>query len=164
MVAFGKHLARLSLWTDTYRSAAFCAVSAVLRTHHLLCSQFFSFTKVYFIAWFLNLLLPAIFTLLAVLIAFPPARSILFPPERLSIVPPSSGNKPAPPTLGEDHSHDTLTGAPEAQKGEAAEKEASNFVGGLAQVAVGVASGTGEPSPHFSREWAHADGAASRAD
>jgi hypothetical protein len=38
-------------------------------------------------------------------------------------------------------SHDSATGAPENHKGEAVEKEASNFVDGIASVAVSSATG-----------------------
>jgi hypothetical protein len=80
-----------------------------------------------------------------VLIVVPQLRPVFFPPTKLAVVHPhEGGNAPAPPAGDEEHSGDTLTGAPEAQKGEAAEQEASNFVSGIALVAVGAASGTGE--------------------
>lgn len=53
--------------------------------------------------------------------------------------------KPKSGVLG---SHDSVTGAPENHKGEAVEQEASNFVSGIASVALSSATGKhpqGEP-------------------
>ena len=75
-----------------------------------------------------------------VLIAYPPSRSYLFPPAPLALVSGKTGGlqKPAAGVLG---SHDSATGAPENFKGEAVEQEASNFVNGMAHVALTSASG-----------------------
>lgn len=98
-------------------------------------------------AWFFDLILPAVFALLMVLVAHKPARHRLFPPVPLAMVSASSGKlqKPKAGVLG---SHDSLTGAPEAYKGAAVEAEASNFVTGISSVAVATALGKGGEGPH----------------
>ena len=81
------------------------------------------------------------------LIAYPPSRGLLFPPAPLALVSGRHGGvqKPAAGVLG---STDSATGAPEQYKGEAVEQEASNFVNGIAHVALSSATGKhpqGEP-------------------
>ena len=81
------------------------------------------------------------------LIVFPRFRRIMFPPAPIALVGSNGGvQKPAAGVLG---SHDSVTGAPENFKGEAVEQEASNFVNGLASVALSSAAGKhpqGEPA------------------
>lgn len=64
----------------------------------------------------------------------------MFPPAPIALVDKSSGGiqKPKAGVLG---SEDSITGAPEKFKGEAAEQEASNLVASVASVAVGSAVG-----------------------
>lgn len=79
-------------------------------------------------------------TTLIVLIAVPKSRPLLFPPAPLALVSGKTGGvqKPKAGVLG---SHDSVTGAPEKHQGEAVEQEASNFVSGIASVAMSSAVG-----------------------
>lgn len=63
---------------------------------------------------------------------FPSIRPILFPP-------PTTDESTSP--SGQSESQDSLTGAPEHHKGEAAEQEAKNLVDSVATVAIESASG-----------------------
>lgn len=95
--------------------------------------------KIYFLAWILDLVVPALSTFMLVLIVSPNARSLLFPPAPIALVSSSGGvQKPKAGVLG---SHDSVTGAPENHKGMAVEAEAQNFVTGIASVALASASG-----------------------
>ncbi|KAL4763633.1 DUF3292 domain-containing protein [Aspergillus foveolatus] len=96
--------------------------------------------QVYFTAWLLDLLIPTIFTTLLTLVLYTPSRKFLFPPAPIALVDTSTGGvqKPKAGVLG---SHDSMTGAPEKYKGEAAEQEASNLMASVATVAVGSATG-----------------------
>lgn len=91
-------------------------------------------------AWLFDLIVPLLCVVLIALIAYPPARSFLFPPAPVALVDSKSGGvqKPKAGVLG---SHDSATGAPENHKGEAVEQEASNFVNGIASVALSSATG-----------------------
>ncbi|KAF2789517.1 hypothetical protein K505DRAFT_253221 [Melanomma pulvis-pyrius CBS 109.77] len=128
MMGFVKHIVRLRSWRETRRTAWFCSI--------------------YFIAWIFDLLMPVISLTLVALIAYPPCRPILFPPAPIALVSGKGGvQKPKAGVLG---SHDSATGAPENHKGEAVEQEASNFVNGIASVALSSATGKhpqGEPAP-----------------
>ena len=97
----------------------------------------------YFLAWLFDFLIPTFFTMLVVLIVYPPSRPILFPPAPIALVNSKTGGvqKPKAGVLG---SHDSLTGAPEKHQGEAVEQEASNFVSGIASVAISSAAGKRE--------------------
>ncbi|PSS29632.1 hypothetical protein PHLCEN_2v2780 [Hermanssonia centrifuga] len=77
-----------------------------------------------------------------VLILDPPSRKLLFPPAPLALISGKTGNLQVPKagTLG---SKDSLSGAPEAHKGEAVEQEARHFVSGIASMAVSTAAGKG---------------------
>lgn len=97
--------------------------------------------------------LGALLTLIA-LILHPPAHKRLFLPAPLAAVSASSG-KLQVPCAGEIGSKDSLSGAPEAHKGETIEQEATNFVFGFASLAVGAATGQKE-APHV--EQGGADG------
>ncbi|KAF1983738.1 hypothetical protein K402DRAFT_382549 [Aulographum hederae CBS 113979] len=128
LMAFGKHIVRLRSWREKRRTAWFCTA--------------------YFFAWFFDLLVPLLWLTLIVLITYPPARAIMFPPAPLALVDAKTGGvqKPKAGVLG---SLDSATGAPENLKGEAVEQEASNFVNGIASVALSSATGkhpqTAEP-------------------
>jgi hypothetical protein len=114
--------------------------------------------QVYFLAWFFNLLVPALFTLLAVLIMVPPTRKLLFPPiTHLQLA--EDGLMPAPPKAGEKISTDTATGAPEAAKGEAAEQEATNFFASIGVLAVGLGTGGGPTEKNMGHSVNSDDGA-----
>jgi hypothetical protein len=98
-------------------------------------------------AWMFDFLMPLVSVTLIALIAYPPSRPLMFPPAPIALVSSKTGGvqKPKSGTLG---SHDSVTGAPENHKGEAVEQEASNFVNGIASVALSSATGKhpqGEP-------------------
>lgn len=96
--------------------------------------------QVYLVSWLLDLLVPTILATLLALIVYPPCRPLMFPPAPIALVDKDTGGvqKPKAGILG---SHDSITGAPEKYKGEAAEQEASNLVASIASVAVGSAAG-----------------------
>lgn len=73
---------------------------------------------------------------------YPPARLYLFPPAPLSVISGTTGNLQKPKSGGVG-SADSLSGAPEAHKGEAVEQEARHFVAGLSAIAVSTAVGKG---------------------
>ncbi|EYE98908.1 uncharacterized protein EURHEDRAFT_373989 [Aspergillus ruber CBS 135680] len=108
--SFFNHIGRLRSWKEPRRTAKFCAF--------------------YFVAWLVDLLIPALSGVLIALIIFSPVRSSLFP-------------EPAEPDAkpGQHESHDSITGVSEEHKGEAAEQEASNLVNMVATVAVEGAAG-----------------------
>ncbi|KAF2153400.1 hypothetical protein K461DRAFT_293665 [Myriangium duriaei CBS 260.36] len=120
LMGFGKQIVRLRSWRETRRTTAFCVA--------------------YFIAWLLDLLVPLFATTMITLIVYPPARDVMFPPAPIALVSSKTGGvqKPKAGVLG---STDSATGAPENHKGEAVEAEASNFVNGIASVALASASG-----------------------
>jgi len=126
MMAFGKHFVRLRSWRETQRTAGACAG--------------------YFLAWYFDLIVPFISSILITLIVYPQSRSVMFPPAPIALVSSKGGvQKPKSGTLG---STDSATGAPENHKGEAVEQEASNFVNGFASIALSSATGKhpqGEP-------------------
>lgn len=94
----------------------------------------------YFLAWTFDLIVPLLVSTLIALISYPPSRDILFPSAPLALVDTKTGGlkKPLAGVLG---SHDSATGAPENHKGEAIEAEASNFVNGIAHIALSSATG-----------------------
>ncbi|CAG7923727.1 unnamed protein product [Penicillium olsonii] len=100
----------------------------------------FYITVVYLVSWLLDLLVPTMLATLLALVVYPPCRKVMFPPAPIALVNKDTGGvqKPKAGILG---SHDSITGAPEKFKGEAAELEASNLVAGVASVAVGSAVG-----------------------
>ncbi|EAQ83659.1 hypothetical protein CHGG_10063 [Chaetomium globosum CBS 148.51] len=120
LLAAWKHVARLRSWRERKRTTYFAAA--------------------YFIAWSLDILTPLLSAVLLALIGSPRAREILFPPVPVALVDSKTGSvqKPMAGVLG---SHDSATGAPENHKGEAVEQEASNFVSGIASVALSSAAG-----------------------
>lgn len=98
--------------------------------------------QTYFIAWIFNLLLPLFWATLIVLILDPYSREYLFPPAPLAMISATTGNIQQP-KAGELGSKDSLSGAPEAHRGEAVEQEARHFVSGFASMAVSTAAGKG---------------------
>ncbi|KAK4619788.1 hypothetical protein CLAFUW4_10851 [Fulvia fulva] len=120
LMGFGKHIVRLRSWRETQRTTYFCVG--------------------YFVAWLLDLLVPALLCLVIALITYPRCREALFPPAPLALVSGSTGGvqKPKAGVLG---STDSATGAPEKHKGEAVEAEASNFVNSITSVALASVSG-----------------------
>lgn len=87
-----------------------------------------------------DLIVPLFTTVMIALIVSPRCRAVMFPPAPIALVDSKSGGvqKPKAGVLG---SHDSATGAPENHKGEAVEQEASNFVTGIASVALSSATG-----------------------
>ncbi|KZT63651.1 hypothetical protein DAEQUDRAFT_733590 [Daedalea quercina L-15889] len=120
IAAYGKHVARIRSWNEARRTAGFCIA--------------------YYIAWWSNLLGALACTTIIVLILHPPARKWLFPPAPLAAVSAFSGNLQVP-RAGTIGSKDSLSGAPESHRGEAAEQEANNFVSGLGSLALATATG-----------------------
>lgn len=120
LLAAVKHIARLRSWRETRRTGIFATT--------------------YFLAWVLDLLVPVLSLTVITLLVHPPAREALFPPAPVALVSAKSGGiqKPKAGVLG---SHDSATGAPEHHKGEAVESEASNFVNGIASIALSSATG-----------------------
>lgn len=82
----------------------------------------------------MNLLVPTLLSVMMALIMFPPIRPILFP--RIVKDQDLPGGKD-----GQSESHDSLTGAPETHKGEAAEQEAKNMIDSVATIAMESAAG-----------------------
>ncbi|KGO77559.1 Protein of unknown function DUF3292 [Penicillium italicum] len=108
---FFRHITRLRSWKEPVRTTIFCAG--------------------YFVAWAVDLLVPTILGLVVALIMVPSVRLLLFP--GLAKKNTSNGSIP---TEGQSQSEDSLTGAPENHKGEAAEQEAKNMVDSFATVAM----------------------------
>ncbi|KAK6083183.1 hypothetical protein SCUP234_04011 [Seiridium cupressi] len=128
LLTFCKHVARLRSWNETRRTAVFCAI--------------------YFTAWATNHLMSTFMMLLTALFLVPSARTVLFPPAPLALVDYKTGGlaKPSAGTLG---STDTATGAPEHQRGEALENEASNFVTSIGAIALNTLT---DADPHGEAE------------
>lgn len=120
VLAAVKHMARLRSWRETKRTAWFAGA--------------------YFVAWLFDFIVPMLLSVIVTLIVYPNSREFLFPPAPVSLVDSKTGGvqKPRSGVLG---SHDSATGAPENHRGEAVEQEASNFVNGIAAVALSSASG-----------------------
>jgi hypothetical protein len=120
LLAAFKHIARLRSWREPKRTAYFAGA--------------------YIIAWLFDFLAPLLSAVLVALVGFPETREVLFPPAPVALVDSKTGGvqKPKAGVLG---SHDSATGAPENHKGEAVEQEASNFVSGLASIALSSAAG-----------------------
>ncbi|KAK8097410.1 hypothetical protein PG984_016549 [Apiospora sp. TS-2023a] len=112
-----KHVSRIRSWLEPRRTGAFCAV--------------------YFLAWHFNIIVTVLTATAMALIAYPRARTLLFPPMPLAMVDWLSGGITAP-RAGVLGSGDTATGAPQTIHGEAVENEASNFITGVAGIAMNV--------------------------
>ncbi|KAK3386185.1 hypothetical protein B0H63DRAFT_415410 [Podospora didyma] len=138
LLAFVKHIARLRSWRETRRT--------------------FYFAAAYFVAWLFDFIVPLLSAVLIALIVSPKARSLLFPPAPVSLVDSKTGGvqKPKAGVLG---SHDSATGASENHKGEAVEQEASNFVSGIASIALSSAAGKHPQGDPDSADDAAGDGA-----
>ncbi|KAJ5583056.1 hypothetical protein N7535_001676 [Penicillium sp. DV-2018c] len=108
---FFRHVTRLRSWKEPARTAMFCAG--------------------YFVAWAVDLLVPTILGLVVALIMVPPVRLLLFP-GIANAKDPNASRATGIQTVSED----SLTGAPESHKGEAAEQEAKNLVDSFAAVAM----------------------------
>ncbi|AEO59658.1 hypothetical protein MYCTH_103671 [Thermothelomyces thermophilus ATCC 42464] len=119
LLAASKHVARLRSWQERRRTTYLAGA--------------------YFVAWAFDFLMPLLSVVVLALIGFPRARELLFPPAPLALVDSKTGGiqKPKAGVLG---SHDSATGALENHKGEAVEQEASNFVSGIASVAMSSAA------------------------
>lgn len=88
----------------------------------------------YFTCWALDVLIPTVCGVIISLIMVPSIREWIFPPSKETLdsdVPSTRG-----PGTEEPESLDSLTGAPETHKGEAAEQEARNLIDSLATVAM----------------------------
>ncbi|KAH6693950.1 hypothetical protein F5X68DRAFT_267260 [Plectosphaerella plurivora] len=112
-----QHVARLRSWREPRRTAIFCSI--------------------YFLAWALGALIPTLLSILVALILRPDFRPVVFPPAPLGMVNYQTGGLSAP-HAGVLGSTDSATGAPENMRGEAVENEASNFVTGIAAIAMNV--------------------------
>ncbi|KAJ5638265.1 hypothetical protein N7490_008144 [Penicillium lividum] len=114
VIEFFRHITRLRSWKESGRTTVFCIV--------------------YFVSWALDFLVPTICVFFISLIMVPSARAWMFPstPETLDSEVPSAKN----PGMEQPESLDSLTGAPETHKGEAAEQEARNLIDSLATVAM----------------------------
>ncbi|KAH7094207.1 hypothetical protein BKA62DRAFT_745207 [Auriculariales sp. MPI-PUGE-AT-0066] len=121
MTFVAKHVARLRSWNERRRTTAFCIT--------------------YFSAWWLDLIMPLVTCSLLVLILYPPSRYMLFPPAPLALVSAKTGGVQKPKS-GKLASGDSITGAAEKHAGEAVEQEASNFVTGVASIALSSATET----------------------
>ncbi|OKP10202.1 hypothetical protein PENSUB_4376 [Penicillium subrubescens] len=111
VIEFVRHVGRLRSWKEPGRTSAF--------------------TLVYFLSWYMNLLVPTLLSAMMALIMFPPIRPILFPSAPVV----KDLNSPAGKN-GQPESQDSLTGAPESHKGEAAEQEAKNMIDSVATIAM----------------------------
>ncbi|OOO14199.1 Protein of unknown function DUF3292 [Aspergillus oryzae] len=114
LVNIFSHVTRLQSWKEPRRTTAFCIT--------------------YFVAWFLDLLIPVTTGVLVALILFPSTRSLLFPPRITSGDGSDAGSV-------EQSTRDSITNSPETYKGEAAEQEASNLVNDIANIAMESARG-----------------------
>ncbi|KAG4432446.1 hypothetical protein IFR05_012061 [Cadophora sp. M221] len=120
LASFGKQVSRLRSWKETKRTSAYCVA--------------------YFLAWLLDLLIPLTLGTLMFIISSKTARDTLFPTAPRALVNITTG-KLQEPAAGQLGTVDSLTGAPEKQKGEAIEEEAANFVKNirhLVQRAIGM--------------------------
>ncbi|KAF5673871.1 hypothetical protein FHETE_3258 [Fusarium heterosporum] len=114
MIHAKQHIARLQSWREPRRTTYFCVA--------------------YFAAWYLNLLMPTLLAALFAMLLSPEVRRTLFPPHPTSLVHYKDGSLIKPPA-GILSTDDTGTGAPENLKGQALEREASNFVTGIIALA-----------------------------
>lgn len=95
--------------------------------------------QIYFVSWLLDLLIPTILSVMVALIMFPPIRPFLFPMESPKAESGTSNANDIP--AAQPESQDSLTGAPETHKGEAAEQEAKHLIDTVANVAMESAAG-----------------------
>lgn len=115
IVSGWKHVARLRSWRERRRTSIFLAV--------------------YTAAWLTDLLIPTMTVSTMVLILYPASRAVCFPPVPPALVDGRTGGVQKP-AAGIMASRDSLTGAPEKQKGEGVEREAHNLVNTLSTVSL----------------------------
>jgi hypothetical protein len=113
LFSFWKHVVRIRSWREWKRTSAFLSF--------------------YTLAWLFDLLIPTFLSFLIILIVYPPSRCICFPYAPPSLIDAKTGGvqTPAAGVLGSD---DSVTGAPEENKGEAVEQEAHSFVNSISSV------------------------------
>lgn len=114
-----RHIARIRNWKEYKRTILFFTL--------------------YFVGWIFDFLGPIFAALFILLLVSPQSRRILFLPAPLAVISAKTGQARVPKAghLGSE----SLTGAAESYKGEAAENEASNLVGSVAHMAVSTAIG-----------------------
>ncbi|KAJ5919405.1 hypothetical protein N7466_010348 [Penicillium verhagenii] len=114
VIEFFRHITRLRSWKESGRTTVFCIV--------------------YFTCWAFDILVPTICGVMVSMIMIPQVRAWIFPATTATLNSeiPSARNS----ETGQPESLDSLTGAPEAHKGEAAEQEARNLIDSLATVAI----------------------------
>ncbi|KAM7212518.1 Protein of unknown function (DUF3292) domain containing protein [Rhypophila decipiens] len=118
LVSAYKHLVRLRSWQEWRRTS--------------------SFLYIYAMAWYFDVLLSTLFSMLLVLAVYPPSRGILFPHAPPALISEAGDlKKPMTNVLASD----SLTGAPESHPGEAIEQEAHSFVNAIVELAMGLATG-----------------------
>ncbi|KAF4594847.1 hypothetical protein GQ602_000460 [Ophiocordyceps camponoti-floridani] len=120
IVSGWKHVARLRSWRERRRTSIFLAV--------------------YTAAWLTDLLIPTMTVSTMMLILYPASRAVCFPPVPPALVDGRTGGVQKP-AAGIMASRDSLTGAPEKQKGEGVEREAHNLVNTLSTVAISASAG-----------------------
>ncbi|PHH69015.1 hypothetical protein CDD80_7080 [Ophiocordyceps camponoti-rufipedis] len=120
IVSGWKHVARLRSWRERRRTSIFLAV--------------------YTAAWLTDLLIPTMTMLTMMLILYPASRAVCFPPVPPALVDGRTGGVQKP-AAGIMASRDSLTGAPEKQKGEGVEQEAHNLVNTLSTAAISASAG-----------------------
>jgi hypothetical protein len=113
LFGFWKHIVRLRSWREWRRTLAFLAV--------------------YTVAWAVDYLVPTLVAFLMVLILYPPSRNFFFPPAPPALIDSKTGGVKTP-AAGVLASENSLTGAPEKNKGEAVEQEAHSFVNSISEV------------------------------
>ncbi|KXJ96244.1 hypothetical protein Micbo1qcDRAFT_218134 [Microdochium bolleyi] len=131
VLGFLQHLARLRSWSEPRRTSLFLVA--------------------YYASWALQLVIPALFALLAGLVLSPRLRRLLFPPAPRSMVSIATGEIKAPPS-GTLATADSATGAPEGHKGEAIEHEASNFAASVIGTAMNLLNDVVEPQHGVDRD------------
>ncbi|CEH14620.1 Protein of unknown function DUF3292 [Ceraceosorus bombacis] len=122
--SFFKHIARVRSWHEQRRTAVFAGT--------------------YALAWLLDIVVPALISFVVLLLVSPRSRRLLFPPAPLAAISAKTGEAKVPKAghLGSE----SLTGAKESFKGEAAEKEAEHAVKSISKLAVSTAIGGGHQS------------------
>ena len=115
---FANHIGLLRSWKHKKRSAIWCTT--------------------YFTLWALNIIWPALAALTILIIVHPPTRRVLFPPAPILVDSQSAHNGQKSKDL---RSVDSLTDAEEEHEGEAAEREASEFVASLGTILLSAVLG-----------------------
>jgi hypothetical protein len=126
---FFRHITRLRSWKEPVRTTIFCGVCWPGPLNE--CWNV-NVLQGYFVAWIVDILIPTTLGLLIALIIVPSVRVLMFPDLAKKVDPTGESGS----SSGQIESQDSLTGAPENHKGEAAEQEAKNFVDSFAAVAM----------------------------